>query len=155
MNPAAIANLKVPAGTLDSQLAGYALTTSSLFGVSKLSNGQLQGNNPGFVYDQVTGQFGFAGDMSSLPSSVLKALTAGSITILHLVNDLAVVDTNPGDDSPGRTYGQLETDTVTWVNPAAIGTLYTASLGAPSLHEQPTRLPGGRSRSVYCERQLN
>jgi len=132
VDPAKIASLTVPANTLDSQLAGYALQTASLFGVAKLSNGQLQGNNPGFVYDQATGQFGFAGDMSSLPASVLTALTTGSISILHLVNGVPVMDTNPGDNSPGRTYGQFETDTVSWVNPAAIQTLEQASAGAPS-----------------------
>jgi len=132
LNPTAIANLTIPANTSDSQLAGYALQTASLFGVTKLSNGKLLGTNPGFVYNAVTGRLGFAGDMSAvIPSSVLTALT-GPITILHLVNGLAVVDTNPGDHSPGRMYGQLETDTISWVNPTAITTLYQASLGAPS-----------------------
>ena len=44
-----------------------------------------------------------------------------------------MIDTNPNDHSPGRTYGQFETDTISWADPSAVQALFTASQGAPSL----------------------
>lgn len=111
-----------------SQWASYALQATSLFG-EQIINGQLVGVNPGFVYDPATGRLGFAGPMKA---SALSALSQ-PITVLHLVNGQAVIDTNPGDHSPGRTYGQIETDTVSWADPAAVQTLFAASQGNPSL----------------------
>jgi len=131
VNPALIAGLIVPPGTTPDQLANYALIGSgaSVFGAQLSSTSHLPvGNNPGFVYDPATGQLGFGGQMSSV---VLAALTQ-PIAILHLVNGRAVIDNNPNDNSPGRTYGQVEYDTVSWAAPTAIQTLFTSSQGAPS-----------------------
>jgi hypothetical protein len=96
----------------------YALESAGLFSVSVLPNGQLLGNNPGFVYNPATGRFGFAGPMSQ---STLSALTQ-PITVLHLVNGVPVLDST----------GHFETDTISWVAPSVIQTLFQACLGAPS-----------------------
>jgi len=129
LNPAAVATLTVPANITASQLAAYIVEKTSWFQTQQLSNGQYLGSNPGFVYNPATGRLGFAGQMSS---TVLSELTQ-PITVLHLVNGLPVLDTNPGDNSPGRTYGQYETDTITWVAPSAIQTLAQASVNPSAI----------------------
>ncbi len=135
LNTATLANLTVPPNTPPSQLVNFILQAASLFHTQRLSNGQLQGANPGFVYDPTTGRLGFAGDLNTFNISAgisdLSVLTQ-PITILHLVNGLPVIDTNPGDNAPGRTYGQFETDTVSWVDPSKLNNLAQASAGAPS-----------------------
>jgi filamentous hemagglutinin family protein len=130
LNPAAVAALTVPANIAPSQLASYIIQSTSLFQTQRLPNGQYLGSNPGFVYNAATGRLGFAGQMSSTVQSELTQ----PITVLHLVNGLPVLDTNPGDHAPGRTYGQYETDTITWVAPSAIQTLAQASVN-PSTSE--------------------
>jgi filamentous hemagglutinin family protein len=134
VDPTAIANLTLPANLTPDQLLDYALRNASLFSVSISPNGQIEGANPGFVYDTTTGRLGFAGPMQQ---PTVSALTQ-PITVLHLVNGQAVVDTSPGDHAPGRTYGQLETDTVAWVDPSVVQTLFQDSQGAPS--PQPGQL---------------
>ena len=119
VSPAAIAGLTLPSNITPSQYLNYALESAGLFQVVLLSNGQLLGNNPGFVYNPATGRFGFAGQM---PQSTLSALTQ-PITILHLVN---------GAPCSSISTGHFETDTVTWVASAEIASLFQSSLGAPS-----------------------
>jgi filamentous hemagglutinin family protein len=127
VNPALIANLQIPPNIPASQWLNYVLQNYGLFQVQTI-NGQLVGVNPGFVYDPATGQFGFAGPMTP---TTLSALTQ-PITILHLVNGQPVIDASPGDNSPGRTYGQLETDTISWAAPSAVQALFADSQGRPS-----------------------
>ena len=135
LDPAVLATLTVPADTPPSGLVNYILQIASLFQTQKLSNGQLLGANPGFVYNPTTGRLGFAGDLNTFNITAgisdLSVLTQ-PITILHLVNGVPVLDTNPGDNTPGRTYGQFETDTVNWVDPSKLNDLAQASAGAPS-----------------------
>jgi filamentous hemagglutinin family protein len=100
----------------------------SVFGEQTI-NSLLVGNNPGFVYDSTSRVLGFAGFM---PASVSTAL-AQSLTILHLVNGEPVIDENPNDNSPGRTYNQIETDTISWAPTASVGTLAQNSVGRPAL----------------------
>jgi filamentous hemagglutinin family protein len=141
LNPAIVANITIPSYITSSQQAGYIIEAASLFSTQLLPNGQYLGANPGFVYNPATGRLGFGGQMLSAAQSALTQ----PITVLHLVNGLPVLDTNPGDHAPGRTYGQYETDTITWVAPSAIQTLAQVSttpsaiealvglnLGAPS-----------------------
>ena len=128
LNPAALANLTVPANISSSQLAAYIVENTTLFQTHALSNGQLLGNNPGFVYNAATGRLGYAGQMSQTYELNLTQ----PVTVLHLVNGLPVIDNNPGDNAPGRTYRQYETDTVNWAPPSGVQALFTASLGAPS-----------------------
>ena len=131
VDPTEIAGLTVPANITASQLASYAwsLGHSAVFGATLNPASHIpQGGNPGFVYNQTTGQLGFGGQMAS---GVQSALTQ-PLTILHLVNGQAVIDQNKGDNSPGRTFGQIETDTINWGGAPAVGTLFTDSQGAPS-----------------------
>jgi filamentous hemagglutinin family protein len=123
VNPAIVANITIPSYITAAQQAGYIIEAASLFNTQLLPNGQYLGVNPGFVYNPATGRLGFGGQMSSTVESQLTQ----TITILHLVNGLPVLDTTPGDDSPGRIYGQYETDTITWVAPSAIQTLAQVS----------------------------
>jgi hypothetical protein len=129
LNPAIVASLTIPPNTLSSQLAGYIIQSASLFGTEHLPSGQYLGSNPGFVYNPSTGRLGFAGQMSS---AVLSELTQ-PITVLHLVNGLPVLDTTLGDHAPGRTYGQYETDTITWVAPSTLQTLAQASVNPTAI----------------------
>ena len=128
VDPTAIANLTLPANLTPAQWLDYAIRTAGLFSVSISPNGQPLGVNPGFVYDPNTGRLGFAGPMQQ---PTVSALTQ-PITVLHLVNGLAVVDTTPGDHAPGRTYGQLEMDTVAWADPGVVQTLFQNSQNTPS-----------------------
>ena len=119
VNPAALANLTIPANLPASQWASYALTAASVFNVSYQNGQYVVGNAPNFVYDPATSQLGYSGPMNPF---VLSALgTPGQpITILQLVNGQPVKGPN----------GQLLTTTVTWASPAALATLYTESLGS-------------------------
>jgi filamentous hemagglutinin family protein len=128
VDPTAIANLTLPASLTPAQWLDYALRTAALFSVSISPSGQPLGVNPGFVYDPTTERLGFAGPMQQRTISALGQ----PITVLHLVNGQAVIDTNPGDHATGRTYGQLETDTVAWADPAVVQTLFQESQNAPS-----------------------
>lgn len=129
VDPTIIANVKLNPNLAPSQYLDIILGEASLFPVSVV-NGTLVGTNPGFVYDATTGKLGFAGQMTA---TLLSQLTpAQGITVLHLVNGVPVVDENPGDKSPGRTFGQFETDTISWVPASAIQTLAQNSQGAPS-----------------------
>jgi filamentous hemagglutinin family protein len=56
---------------------------------------------PNFIYSPTTLRLWYVGPMSSQIAQALE----NPITILHLVNGQPVIDTNPNDDSPGRTYG--------------------------------------------------
>ncbi|HEY3762956.1 MAG TPA: filamentous hemagglutinin N-terminal domain-containing protein [Verrucomicrobiae bacterium] len=126
-------------GTPISQWAIDFLQNAGYFEEEKI-NGQLIGVNPGFVYNATTGRLGFTGPMSS---SLLTELTQ-SITILHLVNGQPVIDNNPSDNSPGRMYGQIETDTISWVGSSALNTLSQESQGTPTLSaDQPGYRIGG------------
>jgi filamentous hemagglutinin family protein len=118
LNPSAIANLTVPSYITTSQLTDYIIETASLFQTHTLQNGLLLGNNPGFFYSPATGQLGFSGQMSSAAELALTQ----PLTVLHLVNGLPVI--NPAT-------GRYETDTISWVAPSVIQTLYQASAGAP------------------------
>ncbi|HTV41077.1 MAG TPA: filamentous hemagglutinin N-terminal domain-containing protein [Candidatus Sulfotelmatobacter sp.] len=134
----ALASYQLPTGTPISQWLTTILENPeiSLFQVQN-NNGVLTPvNAPSFVYNAATGQLGLIGQ---LPSQVLAQLAQQPITILHLVNGQPVIDENPNDDSPGRTYGQFETDTISWVSPSAITQLASeASLSdAPSLSTVP------------------
>lgn len=119
VNPAAIANLTIPANLPASQWAGYALTAASVFNVSYQNGQYLVGNAPNFAYDPATGQLGYSGQMNQ---SVLSALgTPGQpITILQLKNGQPVKGPN----------GQLLTTTVSWAPAAALATLYAESLNS-------------------------
>ncbi len=116
LNTAALDSLIVPSYVTPSQLAAYIIENTSLspFNTHALSNGQLLGSNPGFVYNATTDRLGFAGQM---PSAVLTDLTQ-PITVLHLVNGLPVID---------PATGHYETDTINWVNPSIITALSQAS----------------------------
>ena len=118
LDPTAIANYTVPAGTPESQWAADALKGASLFGYS-LKNGQVVSDgDQGFFYNAATGTLGYGGAM---PQSLLSALTQ-PITILRLVNGVPVLDAN----------GHFETQTVNWAPASAIQTLFTASQIDPS-----------------------
>jgi len=115
INPAALASLTIPANLTPQQLAAYIIQSTSLFQTHQLPNGQYLGFNPGFVYNPATGRLGFAGQMSLNVESVLTQ----PITILHLVNGLPVID---------PATGHYEMDTITWVDPSIISTLYQTSI---------------------------
>jgi hypothetical protein len=134
-----------------SELADALLSDSSVnvFGENTI-NGQLVGTNPGFVYVPASGQFGqlgFAGPMNSTVSSELTQ----SITILHLVNGEPVIDENPNDDSPGRTYNQIETDTISWAPTANVGTLATDSESRPATPQLGDRIGGPGSFDITAD----
>jgi filamentous hemagglutinin family protein len=121
VNTTALASLAPPASVNipPSQYLAYALENASLFPVSIGANGQIVPvQSPGFVYDPTTGRLGYIGPMSQ---SVYSALSQ-QITVLHLVNGQPMI--NPAT-------GQFETDTVTWVNPSVIATLFNNSQSAP------------------------
>jgi hypothetical protein len=118
VDPAVLASLTVPANTTGFQLTKYLLESASVFQTQTLPDGQLQGSNPGFVYDATTGRLGFAGQMPQSAESVLTQ----PITVLHLANGVPVLDAT----------GHYETDTVNWVAPAQIESLSQSSVGAPS-----------------------
>ena len=120
LDPTIIANLTVPNGTPVSQWASYALQSASLFGVSKLQNGQLLGTNPGFVYNTATGRLGYADLIQSEQNTAFSALGTPnpvtgleSLTILKLVNGLPVLDSK----------GHFQTDTVYWAPATEVQTL--------------------------------
>ena len=117
-------------GTPVSQWANDILQSAGLF-TEQILNGQLTGLNPGFVYNPATGRLGFAGPMpSGLPTELGQ-----SITILHLVNGVPVI--NPAT-------GKFETDTISWADALDLGTLYTESQGTPTLSAvQPGYRIGG------------
>jgi hypothetical protein len=121
LNPSIISTLTIPSYIVPSQWAAYALEVAGLFNVQQLSNGQLNGSNPGFVYDPTTGRLGYSGQMAQ---STLNALgpPGQPVTILHLVNGQPEMDSN----------GHLLTDTVYWAPPTDVQTLFTASQGTPS-----------------------
>lgn len=121
-------SLKNLNGVSLSDWASTILSSVSLF-TEQTDNGQLAGLNPGFIYNTTTGRLGFTGPMTS---DALSALTQ-PLYVLHLVNGQPVVDQNPNDDSPGRTYGQIEADPVSWAPAAAIQALFSESQGTPSL----------------------
>jgi filamentous hemagglutinin family protein len=118
----ALDKLTVPATVSSSQLTDYIIENTSLkpFNTHALSNGQLLGSNPGFVYNSTTYRLGFAGQM---PSTVLTDLTQ-PISVLHLVNGLPVID---------PATGHYETDTINWVNPLTIAALAQASTSPSAL----------------------
>lgn len=138
VQPDLLASFQIPPYVTGPQRLAYILQNCSLFGEETL-NGRLIGFNPGFVYDPTSGQLGFAGPMLS---STLAALTQ-PLTILHLVNGQPVIDTNPNDHSAGRTYGQLETDTISWASSSAVQSLYADSQGRPSLNSHQLGLQIG------------
>ena len=124
VNPALLSEIsqnQIPSDVPVTQWASYLIDHSSLFGVNVI-NGQLTGNNPGFVYNATTGRLDFTGTMTG---SVLAELSQ-PITILHLVNGQPVFNTKTG---------QFETDTISWVSPSALQTLYTESQGNPPLSQ--------------------
>lgn len=87
---------------------------------------------PAFIYTPSSSKLWYVGQM---PQQIEQDLE-GPITVLHLVNGQPVIDNNPGDDSPGRTYRQVETDTINWLPASEIQTLYGNSQGAPQLSSQ-------------------
>jgi filamentous hemagglutinin family protein len=123
LNTATLDSLVVPANVSYSQLADYIVENTSLFSAQPQPNGQLLAANPWFVYNPTTGRLGLIGQ---LPSTVLSDLTQ-PIYVLRLVNGSPVLDNNPSDHAPGRTYGKYEADAVTWVNPSIITALSQAS----------------------------
>lgn len=112
LNPQAIANLTIPAGTLPSQYLTYALVTAnaSLFGVSKTSTGLFYNNtlaNFGFIYNSATSQLGFDSADGHLSLTTVAQLTA-PLTVLALdANGIPETYT-----SGGHTY--FKTTTVQW-----------------------------------------
>jgi filamentous hemagglutinin family protein len=145
VNPNKIATYLVPEN--NQVLLADVLPGTSLFPVQPLKNGQLfLGANPGFFYNPATGRLGFAGPMGQSTLSALGTPVPGTllqpITILHLVNGAPVIDTQIGDNSLGRVYGQIETDTVYWAPATDVKTLYkdsyVNSFGQPSPAPSPT-----------------
>lgn len=127
LDPTALANLTIPPGILPSQLVNYIVQQTSLFS-DRPVNGVLTGSNPGFVYNQATGQLGFGGPM---PQSILSEFSQ-PLTVLHLGADGLPVTYTGGD---GKTH--FETDQVNWAAPAAVETLYTDSQADPSTADEP------------------
>ncbi|HEY1786641.1 MAG TPA: hypothetical protein VGJ73_00730, partial [Verrucomicrobiae bacterium] len=139
LNPSYLQTL-LNENTTPIQVLADILGEAGIFGV-QLNNGILSGSNPGFVYNPATGQLGFGGQM---PQTVEKELESGTVTVLHLVDGEPVVDENRHDDSPGRTYGQIEYDTISWAPQSAVTALYGDALGAPSpLNPQLGYMLGG------------
>ena len=130
LDPAAIASLTVPANYLPSQWYSYIMQSATYF-QHKLINGQWVGINPGFTYNPATGQLGYGGPMLQSIESFLTQ----SITILHLVNGLPVI--NPAT-------GHFEPDTISWADFSAVQALYNASMGNsdPTLPQMGYRLGG-------------
>jgi filamentous hemagglutinin family protein len=129
LDPTAIADLQVPSNLQPSQWATYALENTSYFG-DKVVNGQVVSDNPGFVYNTVTEQLGFGGQMNSQVQSEL----AQPLTVLVFGSD-GLPETYT---SGGKTY--FKTTQINWVAPAQIpllfgngsGTLFTESQADPS-----------------------
>ena len=118
VDPSAIANLSIPAGTPPSGWATYALEHASLFG----STGQVPGNE-GFSYNPATGQLGVSGTPQISGATASELGTAGrAIYVLHLVNGVPVM----GAD------GHLVLDTVTWAPTADVAALYAEEQAAGS-----------------------
>jgi filamentous hemagglutinin family protein len=118
------------------------LIRASWFGVTVDPNGRLSVNpsDEGFNFNPATGRLSFNGLM---PLSLYQLLTpaSGTFDVLHLVNGRPVLDENQNDKDanakPGRTYGEIEYDTVSWAPASAINTLY-----AESQHAASFELPG-------------
>jgi filamentous hemagglutinin family protein len=117
VDPTKIGNITVPAGTSLQQLATVALTGAGLFSVELKPGNLLSGQNPGFVYNPVTGQLGYGGNMSA---TVLAALTQ-PITVLQLANGIPV--TYVGAD--GQTH--FKTTTISWADTTSLKALAAAS----------------------------
>jgi hypothetical protein len=115
MNPNTIGSLTVPANLPATQWASYAAAGAGLFPLPA----NTLSSNPGFVYNPATGQLGFGGPMGI---NILTALTE-PLTVLRYGSDgFPIVDAN----------GHFETDTLTWVSPSVIETLYAESQNDPS-----------------------
>ena len=131
LDPAKLASLTVPSNIPLSQQADYIIQGVSLFGANynaKQNQWVVVGGDQGFFYNPATGRLDYAGPM---PQNLVSVFSQ-PVAILHLVNGLPVMDTNPTDDSPGRTYGQYEYDTVSLATPGQIQYLATTSLADPS-----------------------
>jgi hypothetical protein len=110
VDPAAIANLQVPASLAPPQYAAFA-AHHDLFAQGSLDQT--------LYYNPTTGRLTFNGSMSSS----LEAILEQPLTVLRY---------GP-DGYPEVLNGHFVTDTVTWVDPSKIAALYQASQGAPSL----------------------
>jgi filamentous hemagglutinin family protein len=110
VDPARVAALTIPSGVDPSQYAGY-LNQVLLFGNSLQSS---------FAYDPTTLKLTFIGSMSQ---SVLNALDQPLTVVRYDANGNPLVN----------AAGHFVTDTINWVAPASIASLYTLSQGAPSL----------------------
>jgi filamentous hemagglutinin family protein len=122
VDPAKIATLTPGQNITPSQWLDFAVVAASTFGT--VLNGNVPYNtDQGFTYNAATSQLWFGGPMSStLLSQLSGPNSSGNLTILHLVNGQPVLDAN----------GHFETDTVKWVSPALLGSLFTASQADPS-----------------------
>ncbi len=110
VDPARIAAQSIPAGVSPSQYATY-INQDLLFGTS------LQAS---FAYDPTTQRLTFIGSMSQ---TILNALTQPLTVLRYGPNGYPLLDSN----------GHFVTDTINWVVPTAIQTLFAESQGAPSL----------------------
>lgn len=116
LNSQTLANLTVPSGLPPSQLTSYALQNAAVFAGATTNSG-----NPGFIYDTSTATLGFVGQM---PNGLEAALTQPQTVLRYGADGYPIVDGT----------GHFVTDTVTWVAPASIQTLFNESLSAPALN---------------------
>jgi filamentous hemagglutinin family protein len=101
-------------------LAYYLKQNGYLLYPSGLGATASYGVNPGFIYDPISKQLGFQGNLSSvLSASQISALEGGTFTVL-----VADAKGNPVIDP---TTGHLSTRTYTFSDPAAIATLQAES----------------------------
>jgi len=127
LDPNKIAGYAAPMGSTPGQWLGDILLNASLFGVSQVqATGQYVGDNPGFVYNQATGQLGFGGPMQPSTLSYLSA----PLTVLVFGPTGAPLTYTKTVNGVTGTY--FQTTQVTWgVAPSAIQTLFTDNQGAP------------------------
>ena len=90
-----------------------------LFPAAVANTGLYGQKDPNFLYDPVSGQMSYRGNMSSLLSpTVISALESGSFTVLKL---------NSGGQPIIDASGKLETTTCTFNQPGVFSQLFTAS----------------------------
>jgi filamentous hemagglutinin family protein len=133
LDPTLLANFaqKLIANRIDPATATFdeIIQSSSLFGVTISHNQLVQDVSQNFVYDPGTGRLGFNGRM---PQNIWLDLSQ-PLTVLQLVNGAPVFDPQTG---------QFKTETINWVPPSQLQTLYTTSQTAPQSQQIGYELGG-------------
>jgi filamentous hemagglutinin family protein len=126
LDPTALANYTVPAGTLPSALAGDAFSAAGVFTTTPNSINA----NPGFIYDASTGRLGFVGNLTTATTAagiqttpLQQALTEPLVVLRYGPDGFPIVDAS----------GHFVTDPVNWVPTTAIQTLAQESVNTVPL----------------------